>query len=178
MSLSTTLTSSLSVAALAGALMFTGTGDANAKGPRDGAHKGHGNKMARVCKAVECTQDQQAAIKQIREEAKKDSATHREAAKKARQSLKAEFAKDNLDTAKINALYAELDRAQAGMKAEKREAKMQMHGVFTPEQREKLAKLKDKRGDRATRGKGKGKGKKGKGKKGKRTAKRGASANG
>ena len=163
MSLSTTLTSTLSTFALAGALMFAGAGAANAKGPKDGARQGHGNKMARVCKAVECTEDQRAAVAKIQQEAREDAAPHREAAKKARQALKAAFAKDNLDKAEVTRLWSELDAAQAAVKAEKREAKMQMHEVLTSEQREKLAELREKRGekgkDKAKRGKGKGKGK-------------------
>ena len=151
-----------------GILGGLGAGTAHAaKGP-EGKRAGKG-KVERICKRLECSDDQREQIGAILKDSKGQNKAKGEQMQQLKAQLAAEYRKARPNEAEMRRIYAQMD----ALRAEKRDAKhktaMRIHQVLTPDQREKVARAIEKKGINALLGKGHGKqGKKGKkGKKGK-----------
>jgi Spy/CpxP family protein refolding chaperone len=147
-------TTSLSALALVGALA---SGDV--AGPdRDTEARGRGNgQIARLCRQIECTQEQRASLAEIAKELRKDLKKQRKGAKQARKALADEFRKAKPSKRSMkkhhDALAGHQNKAQSSM----HEALVKAHAILTPEQREKVAKRIEKRGPKAALKGGRGK---------------------
>jgi len=115
--------------------------------------RGRHGKGAGLCERLECTEEQRAAIDEIRDELRQERADAHAEAKRLHDALAAEERKPNPDPQVIAGLRAQLDAHRAMRKQAKADAKAEIAAVLTPEQRERLGAMKAKR----ERGEGKGK---------------------
>ncbi|MEM6996872.1 MAG: periplasmic heavy metal sensor [Myxococcota bacterium] len=144
---------------LAGLALF-GLAAVAVAGPGKGGKGGAGG----VCAKLECSEDQRGELRTILGELRQDTQADREAIKKARASMAAEWVKDRPDEGELQRLQGVVAQHHQAMAAIAADALMEVHEILEPEQRAKLAKLIERRGLAALRRgghKGKGKGKRG-----------------
>ncbi|MBZ5712461.1 Spy/CpxP family protein refolding chaperone [Nannocystis pusilla] len=139
-----TTISKLVMTAVFGLTLF-GAGEAAAGGHR-------GDRGAKMCERLECTDAQKTQLQQIREAHKPAMKAEREAMRDLHQQLTAEYAKTPIDTAKVKSLRAQLDAREATFKGQREAMKAKVDAILTPAQRTKLAEFKAKHRE----GKGKG----------------------
>jgi Spy/CpxP family protein refolding chaperone len=131
--------------------------------PKDG--KGHG-KLEHFCQKASCTDAQKEEIKSVMKEFRTDTKSDREKIRELHHKLVAEFVKDQPNEKLMEKLYRQIDQIQANIVDRRHDMLMELHGVFTPEQRKHAAarlmhgpgQHKGKKGKGKRKGKGKGKG--------------------
>lgn len=150
-----------------------GMSTASAK-PADAKGK-KGNRIERLCKKIECTASQKTQLQSIHKDAKANKKGQREQVRQLKAQMAAEFRKQNPSERVLNDISNKLAKHHDKQRAERIKLMLKVHRILTPQQREKLATMLEKRGPGALMGGGKGKGnKRGKGKPGKRKGKKAA----
>ncbi len=174
MSLTHTILSTLSISAFGAALLASPVAQAH-----DGHHgkrgKGHhqGDRVERICKIVECSDDQRLALEGIAADTKEEMKPLRDKQHELRKAFKAERESENPNEQKLAELKSQMKENRADMKDVRKEAKADVATVLDDEQKAKLkAAHEARKAKRAEDGEKGEKGKKGKrGKKGKGHAK-------
>jgi len=125
-----------------------------------------GKKIERMCKQLECVDDQETELRSIFKELRTDVKSDREGIREARKTIAAEFAKDRPNETAMKRAYKTIDGHQDSIRDRTHDALMEAHGVLKPEQRKKFAKMAARFGKGGKGGKhhGHGAGGKGKGK--------------
>ncbi|MCY0995505.1 Spy/CpxP family protein refolding chaperone [Nannocystis sp. ILAH1] len=142
-----TTISKLVMTTVFGLTMFA-AGDAEA-----GKHHGdRGDRGAKMCEKLECTDAQKTQLTQIRASHKPTLHAERAAIRDLEQQIAAEYAKPSFDAAKVKGLREQLAAHETVAKSEREAMKTKIDAVLTPAQRTKLAEFKAKHKD----GKGKG----------------------
>lgn len=111
----------------------------------DGA-RGPGGAKGGPCAMLECTDDQRSELQAAFKEAREDNKADREAIKRLRGKLAAEWVKDAPDEAAMKKLEAEIRTHHAAMADRMHDAMMEVHGILDAEQRTKMAEAMEKRG--------------------------------
>jgi len=140
-----TTISKLVMTAVFGLTLF-GAGEAAA----GGGH--HGDRGAKMCQRLECTDAQKAQLQELRAAHKPAMKAEREAIRDLNRQLVAEYAKPTVDTTKVKSLRAQLDAHEATFDGQRQAMKTKVDALLTPAQRTKMAEFKAKHRD----GKGKG----------------------
>ena len=167
-SLTTTIVTSLFSLGLVGGAFAS---EARAEPPGAQGHHGKG-KVERLCKRLECTDNQLTKIKAIGKKLREAGKADHQAMRNLKSKLADEIAKDKPNRATLGQIYNQMDRHHDALQKRGQAALLETHALLTSEQRVELAEIIEHRGPRGIFG-GHGKhGKKGKrgkhGKKGKR----------
>ncbi|WAS97334.1 Spy/CpxP family protein refolding chaperone [Nannocystis punicea] len=139
-----TTISKLMMTTVFGLTMFA-AGDAEA-----GKH--HGDRGAKMCERLECSDAQKTQLAQIRDSHKPTIKAERAASRDLEQQIAAEYAKPSFDAAKVKTLREQLATHEAKADSEREAMKAKIDAILTPAQRAKMAEFKAKHKD----GKGKG----------------------
>jgi len=108
--------------------------------PTASAHAGeHHKRGGGMCKMLECTETQQAAVTKIKQEQRAEMEETRKDMAELRGKLAAEFAKPKLDSAKVDQIQGQINALHADMANARLDAMKEIHTVLTPAQRTKLA---------------------------------------
>ncbi len=108
---------------------------------KDGKKGQRHGKIDRFCDRVECSDAQKRELQEIFASFRSETKDEREQIRSLRKQLNAEFAKDRPNENSMKRTYAQIDRLQDGVRDEKREMMMDVHGVLEPGQREAAAKM-------------------------------------
>lgn len=147
-----------------GGLALLGLGGAALAGPDAGPRDG---KRGGLCAKLECTDTQREELRAVMSELRADSKGDREAIKRLRKQLAAEFAKAQPDEAAMRSIQATIATHQQQMRDRGLDAMLEVHALLDAEQRATLAKAMERRGMRGMMRGGKGH-RKGKGERGDR----------
>ena len=121
-----------------------------AKAGKNKADKAGKAKRGGLCAAVQCTDEQKAELKEIREGTKADRKDDRAKVKELNAALATEFRKDKPSQATLQRVFSQMETMRAAHAKERLESLGKIHAVLTPAQREMLADRIEKRGMRAT----------------------------
>lgn len=143
-------------AALASTFLLAGAGtvqlaQASPHGHRhhaEGPEMGMGRGMDRMLDVVNATDAQRAQIRQIHEAARADMKAQREAARATRQQMRALFAQPTVDANAVEVLRQQM-LAQHDVRSQRMmQAMVETSRVLTPEQRQQIHELMNKREER------------------------------
>lgn len=94
----------------------------------------HENKMEKIIQELNLTPQQQEQIKQLRAQREGQAKSLRDGLRSARQSLKAELDRQNIDEAKVKTIAQELKQLEGQMIDMRISRVLEMKKVLTPEQ--------------------------------------------
>jgi Spy/CpxP family protein refolding chaperone len=103
-----------------------------------GKGKGHA-KIDRLCEQIACTEAQAGDIAQIFEQLRTDSKPDREAIRELRQQLASEWKAERPDELELAKLADKIAAHERNVADRRMEAMLELHGLLTPIQREKVA---------------------------------------
>lgn len=156
--------SALFLAGSAGAVVTAakpGDVSSTVRSERAGKPEAKRAKARGLCAQIECTPEQKAELKALRESHKADRKADRkaehEAMKKLRSELAAQYRKEKPDPAAMASIYQRMDTLRANRVEERREAFADTHGILDARQRDVIADRIEKGGpEHAMRGDRKG----------------------
>lgn len=102
--------------------------------------KGRGP-LQRVCEQIECSAEQEVAVRDVFVQARIDSKSDHEAIRELRREIADEWVKDQLDEAKIAKLHERIASHERNIADRQHEAMLELHDVLTAEQREAVVAL-------------------------------------
>lgn len=124
-----------------------GSSLALAKQPGKGQGPHHGEKrLERICQKLTCTAQQREDLQKIGEKLKAQRKSEGPQVKQLKKQIAEEFRKPNLNKIELNRLFLELERHHSAMKVRMQEAMVEIHRVLTPEQRNQVADMMERRG--------------------------------
>jgi Spy/CpxP family protein refolding chaperone len=119
----------------------------------EGGGRGEGP-LQRVCEHIECSEDQEVAIRDVFVQARVDSKDDHEAIRELRRQIADEWVKDTLDEAKLDKLHARVASHERNIAERRHEAMLELHDLLTAEQREQVVELlAEQAGKRGKKGK-------------------------
>lgn len=98
-------------------------------------------RIERIAKRLELTEEQKAKFKDHREKMKKYMEEEREGVKGLGEKLKAELQKDNPDRATVQSLIRKISQKQTEMQIKRMDSLLELRKTLTPEQRKKFKKM-------------------------------------
>ncbi len=145
--------------------------------PADAKGKRKGDRIERLCQKITCTDAQKTQLQAIQKDAKQAHKGNQQQVQQLKAQLAAEFRKQNPSERVLTDISNKLAKHNEQQRAARIKMMLKVHRVLTPQQRDQLATMLEKRGPGALWGGGKGKGHGPKGKRaknGKNTNKVGA----
>ena len=106
----------------------------------EGGGRGEGP-LQRVCEHIECTDDQEVAIRDVFVQARIDSKDDHEAIRELRRQIADEWVKDAVDEAKLDKLHDRIATHERNIADRRHEAMLELHDLLTPAQREQVVEL-------------------------------------
>lgn len=113
--------------------------------PRLAAAEGGGGRgegpLHRVCEHIECSADQETAIRDVFVQARIDSKDDHEAIRELRRQIADEWVKDAIDEAKLDKLHERIATHERNIADRRHEAMLELHDLLSAEQREQVVEL-------------------------------------
>jgi Spy/CpxP family protein refolding chaperone len=106
------------------------------------------DRPGRLERFLDLTPEQQAKLEEFRKAGAEERQAHFEKMRKLREDMREAMKNPEANEAKINGLIDEMSKLRADQMKRGLARKMEMKKIFTPEQQEKLARMRDRMADR------------------------------